>query len=111
MAKNLKREYPKLDDFALIQEANGDVWLWGFGEYEEGELFVVEETAYQGGAEGEGMSGHESWPSGWHIQARKLNPDGSYNPDGKQAEFYQTGSFIGMIEKVSVEAKMKRIFV
>jgi hypothetical protein len=41
--KEVKREYPKLDDFALIQEANGDVWLWGFGEYEEGSVLAGQE--------------------------------------------------------------------
>jgi hypothetical protein len=31
----LKEEYPSCEEFSLGQEADGSVWLWGFGEYPE----------------------------------------------------------------------------
>src|SRR3990172_8646887 len=59
--------------------------------------FVVIRANMEGGASGEGMSGHESWPDGWFITARMLNSDGTYNPDGIELNFSQSGSFTGMI--------------
>ena len=29
----LRRQYPDLEEFSLVSEPNGDVWLWGFGVY------------------------------------------------------------------------------
>jgi hypothetical protein len=65
--------------------------------------FIVVRAEMEGGASGEGMSGHESWPDGWFITARMLNSDGTYNPDGIELQFAQSGSFTGMIIPRDIE--------
>jgi len=67
--------------------------------------FVVEETKSKGGGIGHGP--HDIYPNGWHVTARKLSKDGSYNPDGEVIKFYQSGAFSNKISEVEVVGKME----
>lgn len=73
--------------------------------------YVVEETAMTGGGTGHGP--YDIYPDGHRVTARRLNRDGTYNSRNRQVEFYQTGSFSGMIEPKHIErvGLMKRTFV
>jgi hypothetical protein len=68
--------------------------------------FLVERTAMEGGSTG----GLQESPNGWHVTARQLNRDGTYNPRGNVITFYQSGDFNTMVEKVKVIGKMKMEF-
>ena len=74
-------------------------------------LFVVEKAQMQGGGTGHGP--HDIYPDGWYVEARRLNEDNSYNPDGELIKFYQSGCFNCLIPEVEVEivGKMKQIFI
>jgi hypothetical protein len=64
--------------------------------------FVVEFTAMTGG------DGKE-WPDAWHVLARRLNKDRSYNAGGKVVKFTQnTRHFTTCISGVSVVGRMQR---
>jgi hypothetical protein len=69
--------------------------------------YVVEHAAMEGGGTGHGA--HDIYPDGWHIRARKLKADGSYNPMGVEIEFYQSGAFTVVNEKVPVVGKLHRV--
>ena len=72
--------------------------------------FVVEEARMEGG----GHAGHspgDIYPPGWRITARRLNNNGTYNPDGEIIKFYMTGCFTCMVEQVEIVRKMKNFFV
>lgn len=69
--------------------------------------YVVVHARSQGGGTGHGS--HDIYPDGWHIQARKLNDDGSYNPLGIEIEFYQSGSFTVVNKDVPVVGKLRRV--
>ena len=69
--------------------------------------YVVVHARSQGGGTGHGS--HDIYPDGWHIQARKLNKDGSYNPTGVEIEFYQSGAFTVVNEDVPVVGKLHRV--
>jgi len=60
--------------------------------------FVVFRAESEGGSTGGGMNGHDDYPDGWHIMARELNADGTYNPDGVVVDFYHSGCFDSRIE-------------
>jgi len=68
--------------------------------------FVVESAKMDGGDTG----GRDDYPDGWHVKARRLGENGSYDPDGKMIQFYMSGSFTYMVELEDVEivGKMKR---
>lgn len=68
--------------------------------------YVVEHAAMEGGGTGHGP--HDIYPDGWHIRARKLKADGSYDPQGVEIEFYQSGAFTAVNEKVPVVARLHR---
>lgn len=72
--------------------------------------FVVEEAKMDGGGTGHGP--HDVYPDGWHVVARLLNADGTYNPGGPKISFYMTGCFIGMVkpEEIDIVARMGRRF-
>lgn len=59
----------------------------------EGE-FVVVKTAFEGG--GTAMF-HDTYPDGHHVFCKRLNPDGTYNDNGTEINFYQSGCFSGTI--------------
>jgi hypothetical protein len=65
--------------------------------------FVVEKADMQGG--GRAMF-NDYYPDGWHVTARRLNDDRSYNPKGEIIQFYQSGCFttnIGEVELVGMK--------
>ena len=68
--------------------------------------YVVEHAALEGGGTAHGP--HDRYPDGWHIRARKLKADGSYDPHGVEIEFYQSGAFTAVNEKVPVVGKLHR---
>lgn len=69
--------------------------------------YVVEHARSQGGGTAHGP--HDIYPDGWHIRARKLNDDGSYNPLGIEIEFYQSGAFTVVNKDVLVVGKLRRL--
>lgn len=71
--------------------------------------YIIIQAELEGGGTGHGP--HDIYPDGWHVKARKLNSDGSYNPKAETIDFYQSGSFTNMKEKVKIVGKMKQIFV
>ena len=64
--------------------------------------FLVEDARLQGGS---GPHARDVYPDGWHVTARRLNDDGSYNPDGEVIQFYQSGCFTHTIGEVTVTAR------
>lgn len=58
--------------------------------FNEGEFLVIE-TKSDGGGTGHGM--HDVYPNGHHVFAKRLADDGSYDPEGDEVDFYQSGSF------------------
>ncbi len=72
--------------------------------------FVVETARMQGGGI---VSPGDGYPDGWHVQARRLNDDGTYNPRGEVIQFYMSGCFTYMVEPkdVKVVGKMQMRFV
>jgi hypothetical protein len=66
--------------------------------------YVVVHAASQGG--GTGHSHHDVYPNGWFIRARKLRQDGSYDPQGIEISFYQSGCFTAMNTDVPVVSQM-----
>lgn len=72
--------------------------------------WVVLHTEMSGGGTGHGP--HDVYPDGHRVKARRLRPDGTYDPDGQEIGFYQSGCFIGMVEpdKVTITRQMKQTF-
>lgn len=66
--------------------------------------YVVEYAAMEGGGTAHGP--HDRYPDGWHIRARKLNADGSYDPHGVEIRFYQSGAFTVVHKKIPVVGKL-----
>jgi len=74
--------------------------------------FVVERAEMEGGSTGGGMNGHDDYPDGWHINARRLK-NSVYDPKGEEIEFYMSGCFNCLIppERVKIIRKMKKTFI
>jgi hypothetical protein len=70
--------------------------------------FVVERAELEGGGTAHGP--YDVYPDGWHITARRLFKNGKYNPKGEVIDFYMTGCFNYMIEKVKIVDKMQMCF-
>lgn len=72
--------------------------------------FVVESAKMDGGGGGQGG---ETYPDGWYVQARRLNEDGTYNPNGEAIRFYMTGGFTCFVEpaQVQIVGEMQMRFV
>lgn len=85
------------------------VELSAYDESRSSARFVVERAELDGGGTGHGP--HDIFPDGWYIKARRLNDDGTYNPNGELIQFYQSGCFTGLIPEVELVGKMKQIFV
>lgn len=66
------------------------------GSVKDSDEFVVESTHWGGGGTGHGP--HDIYPDGLNVTARRLNEDGSYNPNGLVIQFYQRGCFNTTIE-------------
>ncbi|MDO8558991.1 MAG: hypothetical protein Q7R84_01540 [bacterium] len=73
--------------------------------------FIVETARMQGGGTGHGPN--DIYPDGWHIQARRLNKDGSYDPNGEVIHFYMSGCFTNIVEPkdIKVVGKMQMMFI
>jgi hypothetical protein len=69
--------------------------------------FVVEQAEWTGGCLDNTFS---SFPDGWHIQARRLDEDGKYNPDGEAIEFFMTRGYRDYVAATDVQivGKMKQ---
>lgn len=73
--------------------------------------FVVEKANMQGGGTGHGPG--DVYPDGWHVVARRLNDNGTYDQNGELIQFYMSGCFICMVEpkNVRIVGKMQLRFV
>lgn len=69
--------------------------------------FVVETANMQGGSHGFG----DDYPDGWHVRARRLSEDGSYDPKGEVIRFYMSGGFTCVVNDVKIVGKMQMRFV
>lgn len=74
--------------------------------------FVVERSEFEGGSSGGGMNGHDDRPDVWHIFARRLTPDGKFDPSGEIIEFYlDTGYSCHVpIDHITINRKMAMQF-
>jgi hypothetical protein len=63
--------------------------------------FVVEEAGYRGVDKGAAR---------WHVSARQLNNDGTYDPTGVVVSFFQDPDFYGWIPEVKVVGKMRKTY-
>lgn len=70
--------------------------------------FVVEKACSDGGGTGHGP--HDVFPNGWHVTARRLFADGTYNARGEVITFYQSGCFEGMVKEVEFVRSMRLTF-
>jgi hypothetical protein len=78
-------------------------------KYLKGEYIVIE--AQMGGG-GIGMGPSDIYPDGWGITAKKLHDDGTYDENGIEIKFYQSGSFNNLIEKpIPIIKTLKRTFI
>ena len=59
--------------------------------------FVVVRAVLQGGQECGGMSGHDRYPDGLHVMARRLTTKGKYDENGELIVFYASGCFTNLI--------------
>lgn len=73
--------------------------------------FVVESACMQGGARGNRHTSER--PDGWHVSARRLRDDGTYDPDGEVIDFYMSVFFTNAVPltDVTVTRKMRMMFV
>ena len=86
-------------------QMGGESFVLDAGEY------VVVKTTFDGGSTGGGMNGHDDYPDGHHVICKALNSDGSYNPNGVEASFYQSGCFTCMLPDIEPVRKMEMKFV
>lgn len=81
-----------------------------FDETRPSAKFVVTRAEAAGGGTGHGP--HDVYPDGWEVVAKRLNADGSYNPDGEKILFFQTGQLgqsFTCLADAEVVGKMHRI--
>lgn len=83
-------------DLAATDSARGDA------------EFVVTSAGMSGGGTGHGP--HDVYPDGWGVRAKRLRPDGSYDPDGEQVFFYQSGCFTNVLDDARKVREMKMTF-
>lgn len=90
-----------------IPEKSADVDYGAYDESRGTAEFVVEHAAMEGGDE------RNSIPDSWHIVARRLNKDGSYNKDGEVIDFYTVDyhSTNVPLENITIKRKMKKAYV
>jgi len=108
---NVRENSADANDLSQTDVEVGEVFKTTKNKFDSGRLvgeYVVADTAFDGGGTGHGP--HDVYPSGHHVFAQKLADNGSYDPDGIQVDFYQSGCFTAMIEDVKVVRKMKRRF-
>lgn len=68
--------------------------------------FVVEEAVLAGG------NAARLYPDGLRVTARRLKPDGRYDPSGLLITFYMSGSFTALIaaRDIRVVGRMRRSY-
>ena len=71
--------------------------------------YVVTQAHMDGGGPGHGP--HDTRSNGHHVFARKLKRNGTYDPNGSEIHFYQSGGFTAVNEDVPVDRKMAASFV
>ena len=69
--------------------------------------YVVIHTEVSGGGNQGTPSGSEHYPDGHLVKAKKLLTDGTFDEEGIEISFYQSGSFTAMNPSVPVVRKMK----
>ncbi|MBI3632128.1 MAG: hypothetical protein HY225_01640 [Candidatus Vogelbacteria bacterium] len=71
--------------------------------------FVVEDARMDGGD----TNPRDPWPDGWHITARRLSSEGTYDPSEEIIDFYMSGCFncIVLAEDIKILGKMKMVFI
>jgi len=69
----------------------------------EGEYLVID-AKMDGGSTDGGMSGHDSWPNGFHIYCKKLTIHGEYDPNGIEIDFWQTGIYTPILNKLPIRS-------
>lgn len=69
--------------------------------------YIVVKARMAGGGSGHGVNDY--YPDGWEITARKLAPDGTFDPNGTKVSFFQTGCFTVMLPKVPVLRRMRMV--
>lgn len=98
-----------------IAEGTAEEWIESmhhdaFDETRPSATFVVTRAEAAGGGTGHGP--HDIYPDGWEVVAKRLNADGSYNPDGERILFYQTGQLgqsFTCLADAEVVGKMRKI--
>ena len=66
----------------------------------------------EGGSTGGGMNGHDDYPDALHVTARRLLPNGEYDPKGELIKFiYQTICYSPSVNHVTVHGQMKLAFI
>lgn len=73
-----------------------------------GGKFVVIKTKLDGGS-----TGRDPYPDGHHVFVKRLKKNGSYDKNGDEADFYQSGYFTAMIKEhqITVLGHMEIKFV
>lgn len=70
--------------------------------------YVVERALMTGG----GSCHNDSYPDAWHVEARRLTPEGNYDPKGRLIRFTQnTNCYSTVRNGVKIVRKMRRVFV
>ena len=72
--------------------------------------YAVIHTENSGGGKQASMGGGapDVYPDGHKVKAKKLAADGSFDPDGTEITFYQTGAFTAMNKDVPVIRSMQK---
>lgn len=71
--------------------------------------WIVERAEMSGG--GVAMF-NDTYPDAWHVWARKLHDDGTYNPDRRLFKFTQnTNCYNSVIDGVEKVGQMKKTYV
>ena len=90
-------------------EAGGRVVELGAYDSSRGKaLFLVERAESEGGQKGTRMNNYDFYPNGWHVFARRLNSNGTYNPKNERIEFYQHECFNYFIPEVEFVGIFKK---
>lgn len=65
--------------------------------------FVVERAVMEGGSD----HWRDSYPDGWHVTARRLNEDDSYDENNEVIDFFMSGCFCNMITPENIKIVSK----
>jgi hypothetical protein len=70
----------------VLKVEEGHVIKTAAGELDR--AYVVEQAIEKGGF----SDTRDSYPDSWHVRARRLNTDGTYDPEGPMISFVQAGT-------------------